>query len=98
MYRYLIALLIFAIIPGIYFFIKFKDKRKPMIYTIIILTIVFISWEYISLYYNLWSWNESEIIGRIFNLPIDEFFYIIFVPLMGLGVYETVNKYLEKRK
>jgi lycopene cyclase domain-containing protein len=98
MYKYLITLLIFAIIPGIYFFIRFKEHRKPMIYTILILAVVFIVWEYIAMYYNLWSWNDAEIIGRIFGLPIDEFLYMIFVPLMGFGLYEYVKKYLKKKK
>ena len=98
MYEYLITLLVFAIIPGIYFFIKFKEKRKVMIFSIGILAAVFIIWEYTALYYDLWSWNDDKLLGRIFGLPIDEFLYIVFVPLMGFGVYESVNKYLQNKK
>ena len=97
MYKYLITLLIFAIIPGIYFFIRFREKRRQMLITILILFAVFVLQEFIALKYALWSWNESELIGRLFGLPVDEYLYIFFVPLMGLGLYELVGKLIKKK-
>lgn len=96
MYKYLISLLVLSIIPGIYFFIRFREKRKQMAITILLLFVVFIAWEFFALHYSLWSWNGAEIIGRLFGLPIDEYLYIFFVPLMGLGLYELVGHLTQK--
>ncbi len=69
-----------------------------MLITILLLFVIFIGWEFFALYYSLWSWNESELIGRLFGLPIGEYLYIIFVPLMGFGLYELVGELIKKNE
>ena len=97
MYKNFLTQLFFLIIPSIILFLKFKDKRKKMLISVFILFIIGLAWDYVALYYGLWVWNEKEIIGAIFGLPIDDYIFMFFAPLLGVGIYELVGNAIKKK-
>jgi len=92
---YFITLLIFAIIPGIIFFIYFKEKRKQMIYSVGVLLIIGIIWDNIGVKLKFWTLHDVHY--WFLGLPIEEYLFIIFLPLTVIGVYELINKKLKKK-
>jgi lycopene cyclase domain-containing protein len=44
----------------------------------------------------IWSFSEEKIIGNLFGIPIEEYIFFIFVPLLVISVYTLINKINEK--
>ena len=96
MYRYIITVLIFVGILGIFFFAKYKNKWKNFLLTTLIVLIVHFSWEKIVVNLGLLNFNNRETLGYILGLPIDEYIFVILGSFMVLGLYELVLEKLKK--
>jgi hypothetical protein len=46
----------------------------------------------------LWSFSQNEILGSLFGLPIDEYLFFIFVPLLSINIYLLIEKILAADK
>jgi hypothetical protein len=46
----------------------------------------------------LWSFSQNEIVGSLFGLPIEEYIFFIFVPLLSINIYLFIEKILYVKK
>jgi hypothetical protein len=46
----------------------------------------------------LWSFSQNEILGLLFGLPIEEYLFFIFVPLLSINIYLLIEKILADDK
>ena len=94
MYEYIVLMAIFAIIPSLILLYLVRDKInfKNLAITLIILFIIGVLWDQISVRLGIWNFSDDKIIGNLFGIPIEEYIFIIFVPLLVITVYTLVNK------
>lgn len=97
-YYYIVIMLIFAIIPSIIllFFLRDRINMKNLALSLFILFIIGLIWDQISIRLGIWSFSEDKIIGNFFGIPIEEYIFFIFVPLLVIAVYTLINKINEK--
>ena len=98
MYEYIGLLAIFAIIPSLILLYLVRDKInfKNLAISLFMLFIIGVLWDQISVRLGIWSFSEGKIIGNLFEIPIEEYLFIIFVPLLVITVYTLVNKSFKK--
>jgi len=97
-FTYIGLMMVFAIIPSIIllYFLRNKINFKNLLISIFILFIIGVIWDQISVRVGIWSFSDSKIIGSVFGIPIEEYLFIIFVPLLTITVYTLINKIIEK--
>jgi len=91
-------MLIFAIIPSIIllFFLRDKINMKNLALSLFFLFIIGLIWDQISIRLGIWSFSEDKFIGNLFGIPIEEYIFFIFVPLLVITVYTLINNSNEK--
>lgn len=97
-YYYILLMLFFAVIPSIVllFILKNKIKMKNLAFSLFILFIIGIIWDQISVRLGIWSFSKDKIIGNLFGIPIEEYIFVIFVPLLVITLFVFVNNINEK--
>ena len=100
MYLYLQLLFIFVIFPNIILFYINRKKIyfKTLLISLFILFLVAILWDQLSVRMGLWSFSQNEIVGTLFGLPIEEYLFFIFVPLLSINIYLLIEKVLDVEK
>ena len=98
MYTYLLLMIIFAIIPSIIllYFLRDRINFKKLGISLFVLFIIGVIWDQISVRLGIWSFSNDKIMGNIFGIPIEEYIFFIFVPLLVITVYTLINKIDEK--
>jgi len=43
----------------------------------------------------IWSFSQDKIVGNLFGMPVEEYIFMIFVPLLIITVYTLVNKIMK---
>ncbi|KYK28304.1 hypothetical protein AYK20_07315 [Thermoplasmatales archaeon SG8-52-1] len=91
-------MLVFAIIPSLIllYYLRDKFKLKNLIITLFILFISGVIWDQISVRIGIWSFSQDKILGNLFGIPIEEYIFVIFVPLLSITVYNLVKKIFDK--
>ena len=91
-------MLFFAVIPSIILLIVLRNKIKikSLGLSLFILFIIGVIWDQISVRLGIWSFSKDKIIGNLFGIPIEEYIFVIFVPLLVITVYTLVSKINEK--
>lgn len=85
---------IFAIIPSLILLYLLRDRinfKNPII-SLFILFVLGVIWDQISFKLGIWSFSDDKIIGNLFGIPMEEYIFIIFVPLLVITVYTLINK------
>ncbi|MDH7507401.1 MAG: lycopene cyclase domain-containing protein [Candidatus Thermoplasmatota archaeon] len=84
MYDYLILISFFAVIPSITLLFILKDRinLKNLVISLIVLFIIGLIWDQISVRLGIWSFSDEKIIGNLFGIPVEEYIFFIFVPLL----------------
>ena len=84
----------FAIIPSLILLYINRERWnwKNLGLALIILFFIGVIWDQISIRAGIWSFSEDEVIGYIFGMPIEEYLFMIFVPLLVINVYLLVEK------
>jgi lycopene cyclase domain-containing protein len=97
-YYYIFLMLVFAVVPSLILLIILRKKIniKNLALTLFILFIIGVIWDQISVRLGIWSFSQEKIIGNLFGIPIEEYIFIIFVPLLAITIYTLVNKINEK--
>jgi lycopene cyclase domain-containing protein len=97
-YFYILLMLFFAVIPSIIllFLLRNKIKIKNLAISIFILLIIGVIWDQLSVRLGIWSFSQDKIIGNLFGIPIEEYIFIIFVPILAITIFTLVNKINEK--
>ena len=94
MYLYFELLIVFVVVPNIIlFYLNRKQLRlKTVLLSLLILFIIAIIWDQISVRLGIWSFSQEEIVGSFLGLPIEEYLFFIFVPLLSINIYLLVGK------
>ena len=97
-YSYIGLMLIFAIIPSLILLYLLRDRInfKNLVLSLFILFVIGVIWDQISVRLGIWSFSQDKFIGNLFGIPIEEYLFIIFVPLLVIIVYTLINKINEK--
>ncbi len=97
-FTYIGFLLIFAIIPSLLllYFLRDKINFKNLLISLKFLFIIGVIWDQISVRTDIWSFSDDKIIGNFLGIPIEEYLFVIFVPLLVITVYTLINKKNEK--
>ncbi len=100
MYLYLQLLCIFVIAPNIA--LLYLNRKivhlKSLGIALLILFLIAVIWDQLSVRMGLWIFSQDEIIGNLFGLPIEEYLFFLFVPLLSINIYLFVEGILSKSK
>ena len=94
MYLYLALLILFVILPNI--ILSYLNRRqfhaRTLLLALLILLVIAIVWDQLSVRLGIWSFSQQEIVGSFLGLPIEEYLFFIFVPLLSINVYLLVEQ------
>jgi len=95
MYEYILLMIVFAIVPSLtlLYFLRRKIKFRNLFIALIILFIIGVIWDQISVRMGIWSFSQDKTVGNIFGMPIEEYIFMIFVPLLVITIYTLINEY-----
>jgi lycopene cyclase domain-containing protein len=98
MYIYIALMLIFAVIPSIILLYVLRDRivLKNLAIALFILFFIGVIWDQISVRLGIWTFSDDKIVGNLFGIPIEEYLFFIFVPLLVIAVYTLINKIMKK--
>jgi len=97
MYIYIILLLVFAAIPSLLLLYILRDRInfRNLAVSLILLFIIGLVWDQISVRLGIWSFAQDKIVGNVFGIPVEEYLFFIFVPLLVIMVYTLINKIMK---
>jgi lycopene cyclase domain-containing protein len=100
MYLYLQLLCIFVIVPNLalLYLNRKKIHLKSLGAALLILFLIAVMWDQLSVRMGLWVFSQDEIVGNLFGLPIEEYLFFLFVPLLSINIYLFVAGILSKSK
>ncbi|MBN1860605.1 MAG: lycopene cyclase domain-containing protein [Candidatus Thermoplasmatota archaeon] len=100
MYLYLVLLFIFVIIPDsvLLYINRKKIHLKSLCVSLFFLFLVAVLWDQVSVRMGLWIFSQSEMVGYLFGLPIEEYLFFIFVPLLCINIYVLIEDIFTSRK
>lgn len=76
--------------------VAFYKSWKHLFPAIGIMAAVFIGWDAIFTYFNIWSFNDAYLTGpRLLGLPIEEWMFFITVPYACVFIYACLLAYLK---
>lgn len=94
MYLYIELLTVFVVIPNI--ILLYLNRKqfhvRTLLLSLLILFIIAIIWDQVSVRLGIWSFSQNEIVGSFLGLPIEEYLFFIFVPLLSINIYLLVGK------
>ena len=98
MYIYIVLMLVFAVIPSVILLYILRDKIvfKNLAIALVVLFFIGVVWDQISVRLGIWTFSEDKIVGNLFGIPIEEYLFFIFVPLLVISVYTLINKIMKK--
>ncbi|KYK23168.1 hypothetical protein AYK25_02190 [Thermoplasmatales archaeon SM1-50] len=100
MYLYLQLLSVFVIIPNIILLYLNRKKLhlKTLCITLFILFLIAVLWDQLSVRMELWSFSQDQIVGNILGLPVEEYLFFIFVPLLCINMYLLIEGLFTRQK
>jgi len=100
MYLYLELLIVFVIIPnGILLYVNRKAiTLRTLLLSLLILFLIAVLWDQLSVRLGIWSFAQNEIVGSVFGLPVEEYLFFLFVPLLSINIYVLMENRLKKKK
>ncbi len=100
MYLYLQLLCIFVLVPNI--ILLYLNRKKIHLKTLgialLLLFLIAVIWDQLSVRMGLWVFTQDEVIGNLFGLPIEEYLFFLFVPLLCINIYILVETLLTKQE
>ncbi len=98
MYLYLQLLAVFVIIPNV--FLLYLNRKKihlqSLCIALLVCFVIAVVWDQLSVRLGLWSFSENEIIGNVFGLPVEEYLFFFFVPLLCINVYVLIGGFFSR--
>lgn len=102
MAAYLLINLFIILIPLLLSFenkVKFYTKFKNVFLTIIIVGIIFLTWDVLAAQRGDWSFNKEFTFNiNLLGLPFEEILFFITVPYSILFVYESLSFYIKNKE
>ena len=100
--EYFLVLAISIIAPFILSFSKNLDFYKfpaRLVLSIGIPFAIFVAWDMIVTARGHWSFNPQYVTGiKIYNLPVEEVLFFIFIPFCGIFTWESVKYFMRVKK
>ena len=98
MYLYILLMIFFAVVPSLVLLYILRDRInfKNLGISLFILFIIGVIWDQISVRMGIWSFSQDVIVGNLFGMPVEEYIFMVFVPLLVITVYTLVNKIMKK--
>lgn len=100
MYLYLQLLFVFVIIPNI--FLLYINRKKihlqSLCVALLVLFLIAVIWDQLSVRLGLWTFSENEIIGNVFGLPVEEYLFFFFVPLLCINIYVLIREIFTRNR
>jgi len=89
---------IFAIIPSLIllYLLRKSINFKNLLISVFILFIIGVIWDQISVRMGIWIFAQDKTVGNLFGMPIEEYIFMIFVPLLVITVYTLICKLIKK--
>lgn len=76
--------------------VHFYSKWKFIWPGLFISGLIFLIWDMVFTYTDVWSFNEKHILGvYFFRLPLEEILFFITVPFACIFIYECLNHYVK---
>jgi lycopene cyclase domain-containing protein len=100
MYLYLQLLCLFVIAPNIAL-LYLNRKRihgKSLGIALLVLFLIAVIWDQLSVRMGLWTFSQDEIIGNLLGLPIEEYLFFLFVPLISINIYLLIEGIRSRKK
>jgi lycopene cyclase domain-containing protein len=96
MYLYLQLLCVFVILPNIIllYLNRKQINLRTLLLSLLLLFLVGVVWDQLSVRMGLWSFSQDEILGNLFGLPIEEYLFFLFVPLLCINIFLLVEGFL----
>jgi len=100
MYLYIQLLCLFVVVPNIILlYLNRKNIRlKVLSIALLILFIIAVLWDQVSVRMGLWTFSQSEILGNLFGLPIEEYLFFLFAPLLSINIYLLIERFVTNDK
>lgn len=91
-------MIVFAVVPSLVLLYILRDRInfKNLGISLLILFIIGVIWDQISVRMGIWSFSQDKIVGNLFGMPVEEYIFMVFVPLLVITIYVLVNKIMEK--
>lgn len=98
MYEYILLMTVFAVIPSLILLYLSRKRINfgDLIIAMFILFIIGVIWDQISVRLGIWHFSQDKTIGNLFGMPIEEYIFMIFVPLLVITVFTLINVYRKK--
>lgn len=101
-YYYLTINFLIIIFPLILSFdkrVKYFRKWKYVLFSILVVSPVYLLWDYFATRFGHWSFNERYILGvKFLGLPLEECLFFVTVPFSCIFIYECLDFYVKKKK
>lgn len=76
--------------------VAFYKSWKQLFPAIVLMAVIFILWDALFNYYNIWAFNDKYLIGsRLLGLPIEEWMFFFTVPYACVFIYACLVAYLK---
>ena len=100
MYLYIFLLVIFVVIPNIILsYLNRKDiVPRTLLLSLVVLFLVAVAWDQLSVRLGIWSFSSNEIVGSAFGLPVEEYLFFLFVPLLSINIYVLIGKICNRKR
>ena len=95
---YIVLLTLFVGVPNIILLYLNRQRlhARTLLPALLVLFIIAIIWDQISVRLGIWSFSQDEIVGSFLGLPIEEYLFFIFVPLLSINIYLLVENVWKK--
>jgi lycopene cyclase domain-containing protein len=99
MYLYIELLVIFGVIPNaVLLYINRKEiALRTLLLSLGFLFCIAVLWDQLSVRMGIWSFSQNEIVGSVFGLPVEEYLFFLFVPLLSINVYVLIDKLIKRK-
>ncbi|PNX53889.1 MAG: hypothetical protein BV458_02255 [Thermoplasmata archaeon M9B2D] len=100
MYLYLQLLSVFGIIPTIILLYLNRKKihLKTLCVSLCVLFFIAVLWDQLSVRMELWTFSQDQMVGNILGLPVEEYLFFIFVPLLCINIYLFIEEMFRRQK
>ncbi len=96
----MLVLILSGIVPFILSFyspLKFYTNIKPIIKSILLILLIFGSWDIFATLRGHWQFDKDAVYGlRIINLPLEEVLFFIVIPFCCIFSWEVLKYFKNK--
>jgi len=94
MYLYIALLTVFVVVPNIILVYLNRKRLRAgtLVPALLILFVIAIIWDQLSVRLGIWSFSQNEMVGTFLGLPVEEYLFFIFVPLLSINIYLLIEQ------